>query len=129
MTRFGLSLTALALLAGATPLRAQQAGGRDRERWQVTLDGERYVWDIRLVRLDGHALVIRQADTLTRLPVAHITEVRLIRASDVDLGAGAAGAMSALTGGDDEVHDLTPLDVAARLREIEKILADHPGER
>ena len=127
MTRLTLSLTALLLLAGTPPLQAQQEGGRDRERWQVTLDGERYVWDIRLVRLDGHALVVRQADTLARLPVEHITEVRLIRATEVDLGAGAAGAMSALTGGGDEVHDLTPLDLDARIRTIEQILADHPG--
>lgn len=127
MTRLTLSLTALLLLAGTPPLSAQQDGGRDRERWQVTLDGERYVWDIRLVRLDGHSLVIRQADTLARLPVEHITEVRLIRATEVDIGASPAGAMSALTGGDDEVHDLTPFDLNARIREIEKILADHPG--
>ena len=129
MARLGLSFTALVLLAGAAPLHAQQETGRDRERWQVTLDGEHYVWDIRLVRLDGNALVVRQADTLARLPVAHITEVRLIRASEMDLGAGSAGAMNALTGGDDEVHDLTPLDVADRIKEIERILADHPGER
>jgi len=127
MTRLTLSPTALLLLAGTAPLHAQQEGGRDRERWQVTLDGEHYVWDIRLVRLDGHSLVIRQADTLARLPVERITEVRLIRASEMNLGAGSAGAMNALTGGDDEVHDLTPFDLDARIKEIEKILADHPG--
>jgi hypothetical protein len=129
MTRLVLGLTSLVLLVGAAPLPGQQGSGRDRERWQVTLDGERYVWDIRLVRLDGHSLVIRQSDTLARLPVEHVTEVRLIRASEMDLGAGAAGAMNALTGGDDEVYDLSPFGIADRIKEIEKILAAHPGER
>jgi hypothetical protein len=117
------------LLAGAPPLYAQQDGRAERERWQVTLDGERYVWDIGLVRLDGDSLVIRQADTLARLPVEHITEIRLIRASKIDLGDGAAGAMSALTGGDDEVYDLTTLEFADRIRAIQKLLVSHPADR
>ena len=129
MNRLISSLTALVLLAGATPLHAQRQSGGDRERWQVTLDGEHYVWDIRLVRLDGRSLVVHQADTLARLPVEHITEVRLIRASEMDLGAGGAAAMTALTGGDDEVYNLSPFGVADKVKEIEKILAAHPGER
>jgi hypothetical protein len=129
MVRITPYLTALALVASTTPLHAQHEGRGDRERWQVTLDGERYVWDIRLVRLDGDSLVVRQADTIARLPVEHITEVRLIRSSEMELGAGAAGAMNALTGGDDEVYDLTPLDFADRIRAIQKIFVYHPGER
>jgi hypothetical protein len=136
MIRMSLGVALLALVASATSARAQHdttgaatpAGGRDRERWQVTLDGEQYVWDIRLIRLDRDSLVIRQADTLASLPVEHITEIRLIRASEMEMGAGAAGAMSALTGGDDEVYDLTPLDFADRIRAIQKILVYHPAQ-
>jgi len=117
------------LLAGAPPLHAQQDGRAERERWQVTLDGELYVWDIGLVRLDGDSLVIRQADTLARLPVEHITEIRLIRASRMDLGDGGAAAMSALTGGDDEIYDLTTLEFADRIRAIQKLLVSHPADR
>ena len=56
------------LLIPASRLRAQESStpAPKRERWQVTLEGERYVWDIGLVRLDGDSLVIRQADTLAR---------------------------------------------------------------
>jgi hypothetical protein len=108
---------------------AQTARGQD-DRWQVTLDDERYVWDIRLVRLDGDSLIVRQSDSLVSVPVAHINEIRLIRKSEVHVGAGGAGggagAMSALVGGDDEVYDLTPLEFADRLRTIQKILLLHP---
>ena len=112
---------------------AQTAWAQD-DRWQVTLDDERYVWDIRLVRLDGDSLVVRQSDSLVSVPVAHINEIRLIRKSEVHVGAGGAGgaggggAMSALIGGDDEVYDLTPLEFGDRLRTIQKILLLHPTE-
>lgn len=121
-------VVAAVLLAGVSPLHAQNEGRPERERWQVTLDGERYVWDIGLVRLDGDSLVVRQADTLARLPVEHITEIRLIQSSTMELGAGAAGAMSALTGSDDEIYDFTPLEFADRIRAIQKIFVYHPAE-
>jgi hypothetical protein len=111
----------LALALSSSPLAAQQD-----DRWQVTLDGDEHVWDVRLVRLDGDLLVVRQADSLRRLPVARITEVRLIRKSEMRLGDGAA-AMSALTGGDDEVYDFSPLEFAERLRAMQKIFLYHPS--
>ena len=118
------------LINPASQLRAQESTpAPKRERWQVTLEGERYVWDIGLVRLDGDSLVIRQSDTLARLPVEHITEIRLIQSSVVDLGAGAAGAMSALTGADDEIYDFTTLEFADRIRTIQKIFVNHPAQR
>ncbi len=114
---------ALCLAVPATaPLAAQQD-----ERWQITLDRDRYVWDVRLARLDGDSLVVRQADSSLAVPVERITEIRLIRKSEMQLGDGAM-AMSALTGNDDEVYDLTPLDFAERVRAIQKILSYHPPE-
>lgn len=122
MTRvLGITMAFAALFARA-------AVAQD-DRWQVTLDGERYVWDIRLLRLERDALVVRQSDSLARVPVAHITEIRLIQKSEAEArGGGAmAGAMSALVGGDDEVYDLATLDLPARRRAIQKILALHPS--
>lgn len=117
-----LGSTIALLLALAQTARAQD------DRWQVTLDDERYVWDIRLVRLDGDSLMVRQSDSLVAVPVAHINEIRLIRKSEMQLGGegAAAGAMNALVGGDDEIYDLTPLDFADRLRTVQKILLLHP---
>ena len=112
----------LLALALARPLAAQD------ERWQVTLDGDKYVWDIRLVRLDGDSLVVRQSDSLVHVPVARITEVRLIRKTESTLGGGDGAMMSALTGADDEVYDLNPMDFADRLRTVQKILQLHPTE-
>jgi hypothetical protein len=116
---FGMLLLLPAL---ARPLAAQD------DRWQITLDDQRYVWDIRLVELAGDALVIRQSDSLVPVPVAHIDEIRLIQKSRVDItgGPATAGAMSALVGGDDEIYDLTALGPADRRRTIEKILQLHP---
>jgi hypothetical protein len=126
MLRAAAALCSLlvALAFAATPATAQ-----DDDRWQLTLDGEQYVWDVRLVELKGDTLVVRQADSLVTVPVGRITEVRLIRKSEMQVGPGAAGgAMSALVGADDEVYDLTPLDFAARLRTVQQILLQHPPE-
>jgi hypothetical protein len=114
----GVSLAAL----GATPLAAQQD-----DRWQITLDQDRYVWDVRLVRLDGDSLVVRQADSSLSVPVERITEIRLVRKSEMRLGDGGM-AMSALTGSDDEIYDFTPLEFAERVRAIQKIFLYHPPE-
>ena len=98
------------------------------DRWQISLDDDRYVWDIRLLKLDGDSLFVRQSDSTVGVPVSHIKELRLIRKSEVELGGGGqmAGAMSALVGGDDEVYDLTPLEFAERIRTLQKILLLHP---
>jgi hypothetical protein len=97
------------------------------DRWQVALGEDKYVWDVQLVRLDGDSLVVSQSDSLVRVPVDHITELRLIQKTEVQTGADAGDAtMRALAGGDDEVYDLSRLELAERLRTIQKILRFHP---
>jgi hypothetical protein len=116
----GAALVMLAALA--RPAVAQD------DRWQISLEDDRYVWDIRLLKLEGDSLFVRQSDSTLGVPVAHIKELRLIRKSEVGLGDGGqmAGAMNALVGGDDEVYDLTPLEFAERIRTLQKILLMHP---
>ena len=124
-----VTLWSLTILLGTLPRLAAQSTAAD-DRWQLTLDDSGYVWDIRLVKLRGDSLVVRQSDSLRAVPVAHISEVRLIRKSEVDMGGGAGmagGAMSALMGRDDEVYDLSPLEFAERMRTIQKILLNHPA--
>ena len=117
-----IAATLVAVTALARPLAAQD------DRWQISLDNDQYVWDIRLVRLDGDSLFVRQSDSVLGVPVAHIRELRLIRKTEVQLGGGdAAGAMNALVGGDDEVYDLSPLEFAERIRAVQKILLMHPA--
>lgn len=121
----GAAALLLLLAAGATgPVAAQS-----RDRWQVTLADGRIEWDVRLVRLDGDSLRLSRADSAFAVPVAGITEVRLIRKSEVQLGGGfTAGAMNALTGADDEIYDLTPLEFADRVKALQKLFVYHPPE-
>ena len=122
MARLALLLSALALVPGA--IRAQDTPKPSDDRWQIGLENGQYIWDIRLVRLQGDTLVFRQADTLGTVSVQQIGELRLVQKSTVRIGQGAAagGAISALTGSDDEVYDLLPLDYPARIRLIQQIL-------
>lgn len=126
-----LLLSVVALWPGA--LRAQDTSqGQDKpktdDRWQIGLENGQYIWDVRLVRLQGDSLVFRQADSLGSVSVQQIGELRLIQKSEMRLGAGAGagGAISALTGSDDEVYDLLTLDYPARIRSIQQILLLHP---
>jgi len=118
-----LVLFGVLLTGAASPIRAQ---GADDERWQITTDSGTYIWEIRLVRLAGDSLIFRQADTLGSVSVQQTKEIRLIRKTEMRLGEGAAGAMAALTGSDDEVFDLATLDYAARLRTVQQIFLMHP---
>lgn len=121
----GLLALALGLAGPAAPVAAQT---RDEDRWQITLESGDYIWDIRLVRLAGDSLVFRQRDSLGAASVAQIRELRLIRKSVMRIGegAGAGGAINALTGSDDEIYDLQTLDYVARIRTIQQILLVHP---
>jgi hypothetical protein len=114
------------LTTHAVPAPAQTSS--DDDRWQVATEAGDYIWDIRLVRLTGDSLVFRQADTLGAVQVQQIKELRLIRKTTMRIGegAGAGGAMAALTGSDDEVYDFQTLDFPARLRAIQQIFLVHP---
>jgi len=109
----------------AAPVPAQST---NTDRWQITTESGDYIWDIRLVRLSGDSLFFRQADSTGSITVARITELRLIRKTEVRLGDGAGGLMAALTGADDEVYDFRTLDFSGRIRAIQQALLAHPPE-
>jgi len=114
-----LLIALIGLAAASAPLAAQSKGD---DRWQLTLENGNYIWDVRLVRLDGQNLVYRQADSTAQVSVGDIAEVRRIRKSEVRLDEGAAGSMAALTGADDEIYDFRTLDFDGRLRAVQGIL-------
>ena len=125
--RFGFGVPLVIFLAAlATPAASQTGVAPDR--WQVTLADGRILWDVRLVKLEGESLHVRRADSLAVVSVSQVTELRLIKKSELRLGEGAAGAMAALMGSDDEVYDLTPLEFADRLRAVQKVLLYHPPD-
>ena len=119
-----LALGLLLCAMTAVPTAAQEGGPPPPDdRWQLTLDSGDYIWDIRLIRLDGDALHYRQGDSTASVSVERLTEVRRIRKTVVRLGEGeAAGAINALTGADDEIYDLAPLDYGAKLRVVQQLL-------
>jgi hypothetical protein len=128
-------MRSLAILLAATLLTPAALGAQEspppsageRERWQVTLDDGRILWDVRLVRLAGESLSVSRPDSLATVSLKHVTEVRLIRKSEVQLGTGG-GVFNALVGGDDEVYDLSPLEFADRVKAMQKIFLYHPPE-
>jgi hypothetical protein len=119
--RFWLALGLVLASRDARPLAAQ-SDARSSDRWQLTLDDAQYVWDVRLVELSGDTLVVRQADSLVRAPLARITEMRRIRKTVMRSDDQQESAFQALTGGDDEVYDLALLDLPGRRRALEGIL-------
>ena len=124
--RLLVSMLMILLATPVVPAPAQTAG--DDDRWQVATETGDYIWDIRLVKLNGDSLVYRRADSVGAVQVQQIKELRLIRKTTVRIGdgAGGGGAMAALTGADDEVYNLQVLDFPARLRAIQQILLIHP---
>ena len=103
------------------------AAAQGDDRWQLTLEGDSVLWDVRLVRLDADTLRVRRGDSLYAAPVERLHEMRLFQKSEMQLGAGVAGgAVNALTGADDEVFDLSLMDFAEKLRAVQRILLMHP---
>lgn len=114
---FGL----LATLASPAPCTAQAKA----DRWQITLQNDDLLWDIRLVSLDGDKLTYRQADSTRVVAVGEIREMRLFQPSEMQLGTAGA-AFGALTGSDDIVFDLSLQDFAERLRTVQQVLLKYP---
>lgn len=115
-----LVFSALALSV-ASPAQSQARA----DRWQITLQTDSLLWDVRLVSLDGDQLTYRQADSTGVVAAGEIKEMRLLQASELQLGTAGA-AFGALSGSDDIVFDMTLLDFAARLRTVQQILLKYP---
>lgn len=117
--RIGVVVLLASLLA--VPSAAQ-------DRWQLSLNNDRYLWDLQLVRLDRATLVVRQSDTTIAVPVRDITELRLVGKSLKRVGSGDGGraVLGALMGVDDQVYPLTQEALEDRLAVIRNILRKHP---
>ena len=118
------TIIAMAVLA-ALVIPVPSAAQAKADRWQVTLQNDELLWDIRLVSLDGDKLTYRQADSTGVVQVADVKEMRLFQASEMQMGTAGA-AFGALTGSDDVVFDMTLLDFAERLRTVQQIFQKYP---
>ena len=119
--RIRLGLATAVLLIGAPVVAQTQTASPDR--WQLTFTDQSYLWDVRLVRLDGDTLVVRSRDSLIDVPVAQLTELRLLPETVLKVGDGHRSGIGALSDNNDRVVDLAPMDVAARRTTLVTILA------
>ena len=104
---------------------ATSAAQAKPDRWQITLQNDELLWDIRLVSLEEDKLTYRQADSTAVVQVGDIRELRLFQPSELQMGTAGA-AFGALTGSDDIVFDMTLLDFAERLRTVQQVFQKYP---
>ena len=109
------------VLLSAAPLTAQ----RD-DRWQMTLNDARILWELRLVRFRGDTLVVQQGDSTLRFPINQVDELRLVRKAERRQTAEPNRYGGVLGGADDEVFRLTLYDIAERRQILAQIFKDHP---
>lgn len=115
MLRTGLFVFLLS--AAAAPLAAQSP-----ERWQVTLRSGQILYELQPESLSGDTLVLLQDHAARRLPLSEITELRRVRAS-IDLAERAGrNSIGALTGADDQVFQMTLLEVGEKRALVAQIL-------
>ena len=109
------------VLLGAVPVRAQ----RD-DRWQMTLNDGRILWDLHLVRFRGDTLAVRQGDSTFRFPITQVDELRLVRKAERRQTNEPNRYGGVLGGADDEAFRLTLYDLAERRQILAQIFKDHP---
>jgi hypothetical protein len=111
----------IAFLLGAASAAAQTAAPSP-DRWQLTFTDQSYLWDVRLVRLDGDTLVVRSRDSLIDTPIAQLTELRLLPETILKVGDGHRSGIGALGDNNVRVVDLAPMDANARRATLQTIL-------
>jgi hypothetical protein len=116
----------LVLAVGLALLGAAPSGAQQDERWQVRLNNDAILWELRLVRLQHDTLVLRHGDSTYRFPIGAVDELRLVRKSERRQTAEPNRYGGVLAGSDDEIYRLTLYDVSERRHVLEQIFKDHP---
>ena len=109
------------VLLGAAPLAAQ----RD-DRWQMTLNDGRILWDLHLVRFRGDTLAVQQGDSTFRFPITQVDELRLVQKAERRQTNEPNRYGGVLGGGDDVAFRLTLYNLVERRQILAQILKDHP---
>jgi hypothetical protein len=105
---------------------AAQSERREGDRWQLTLDSGRILWDLQLVKLAGDTLVVRHADSTVGFPIGQLDELRLVQKSKRSITPEAGRYGGVLGGADDEVYRLTLYGHTERLEILRRVFQDHP---
>jgi hypothetical protein len=109
------------VLLSAAPVTAQQD-----DRWQITLNNGRILWELHLVRYRGDTLAVQQGDSTFRFPINQVDELRLVRKAERRQTAEPNRYGGVLGGADDEVFRLTLYDLTERRQILAQIFKDHP---
>ena len=109
------------VLLGAAPVAAQQD-----DRWQITLNDGRILWELHLVRFRGDTLVVQQGDSVRRFPINQVDELRLVRKAERRQTPEPNRYGGVLGGVDDEVFRLTLYSLTERRQIVAQIFKDHP---
>jgi len=112
-------------LLSAAPCGAQ---GERGDRWQLTLNSGKILWDLHLVKVVGDTLVVRHADTTHAFAISQLDELRLVQKSKRSITPEAGRYGGVLGGGDDVVYRLTLYHLAERRQILRQVLQDHPPE-
>src|SRR5205823_2377864 len=95
------------------------------DRWQLTLNDGKTLWELHLVQLKDDTLVVRHAESTYRLAIAQVDELRLVRKSEHRTNEpGRYG--DALGGAADQVYRLTLYRVSERRQILAQVFKDHP---
>ena len=118
-----------ALVLSAVMLVAAGVGAaQQQDRWQLTLNDGRIIWELHLVRFSGDTLVVRQADSTLRLPIGSVDELRMVRKAERRQTAEAGRYGGVLGGSDDEAYRLTLFNLEERRQIVTQIFKDHPPD-
>jgi len=113
-------------VAGIALLVAAPVAAQRDDRWQMTLNDGRILWDLHLVRFRGDTLAVQQGDSTLRFPITQVDELRLVRKAERRQTNEPNRYGGVLGGGDDEAFRLTLYDLAERRQILAQIFKDHP---
>ena len=113
---------AVALSAlGIAPLTAQTPAPTP-DRWQLTLDDQSYLWNVRLIRLSHDSLIVHTRDSLVATPIQDISTIQLLTETVLRVGDGHRSGIGALGDNNSPVVDLTSLALSVRRQRIQALL-------
>jgi hypothetical protein len=113
-------------VAGIVVLVAAPVAAQRDDRWQMTLNDGRILWDVHLVRFRGDTLAVQQGDSTFRFPITQVDELRLVRKAERRQTNEPNRYGGVLGGADDEAFRLTLYDLAERRQILAQIFKDHP---
>jgi len=115
----------MTLLVAGLALAGAAVAGQPDDRWQLTLNDGKTLWELHLVQLKDDTLVVRHAESTYRLAIAQVDELRLVRKSEHRTNEpGRYG--DALGGAADQVYRLTLYSVSERRQILAQVFKDHP---